>query len=534
LDHLAVQAPCINIYARLLPGITNVTDRARYYSFYPWLIWAFDQRGYTTFDTEFIERFRRADCLFTLIAERHAVAVGDSYDDHAAAMVGSDTLGPIARALQPAQVIKISDYSALDGATARYFKNKLGGLGQYYLGVLRELQLLDGDASRGIKYTRQLGGRLAQELQQGFDGKLFLDCVDNDRVSVEQLDTLSPLRSCKLKDNQGEQQTLVDLFFARGHFSGIEALPRRRSLQSILQLSELLSDKGHGMTETEFRACSYTSSLPDGEAWPVRDSLRGNRAKWGIYARNELLSIAVQGLFAALLRAYEEEGLRLHSSSQIAGWYMTQPEVQGAFDGLGTKQDFSKCVADSHGWLPPLSDWLNNAHEIQLADRIARLTVAKPGAEQRREVIAAALRILIALASRSIAGKDPYGEIVFNERYFQSYPINLRAFNRLSKSDWTSMALSDLLTWLFVNWGLELHLRVALRKLRGQSKSTFRIRPTENGMEVTTVPLAVPTRPRFRQAVRILKDIGAMTRSESGLWHSNRLGKSMIELGDAP
>ena len=71
LDHLAVQAPCINIYSRLIPGITNVTDRARYYSFYPWLIWAFDQAGIRDFDEEFIELFRRADCLFTLIAERY-------------------------------------------------------------------------------------------------------------------------------------------------------------------------------------------------------------------------------------------------------------------------------------------------------------------------------------------------------------------------------------------------------------------------------------------------------------------------------
>lgn len=31
--NLAVQAPCINIYGRMLPGITIVTDRARYYSF---------------------------------------------------------------------------------------------------------------------------------------------------------------------------------------------------------------------------------------------------------------------------------------------------------------------------------------------------------------------------------------------------------------------------------------------------------------------------------------------------------------------
>ncbi len=55
LDHLAVQAPCINIYGRLLPGITNVTDRARYYTFYPWLIWALEKARYSTFDEKFID-----------------------------------------------------------------------------------------------------------------------------------------------------------------------------------------------------------------------------------------------------------------------------------------------------------------------------------------------------------------------------------------------------------------------------------------------------------------------------------------------
>ena len=101
LDHLAVQAPCINVYGRLLPGITNVTDRARYYSFYPWLIWAFDQSGHTVYNDAFIERFRRADCLFSLIAHRHAhVSVGTAQDDHAASTVGSDTLGDLARGLK--------------------------------------------------------------------------------------------------------------------------------------------------------------------------------------------------------------------------------------------------------------------------------------------------------------------------------------------------------------------------------------------------------------------------------------------------
>ncbi|MBW2241255.1 MAG: hypothetical protein JRH01_04655 [Deltaproteobacteria bacterium] len=64
LDQLGAQAVCINIYGRLIPGITNVTDRARYYSFYPWLIWSHREQAELLSQEEYRERFRRADCLF--------------------------------------------------------------------------------------------------------------------------------------------------------------------------------------------------------------------------------------------------------------------------------------------------------------------------------------------------------------------------------------------------------------------------------------------------------------------------------------
>ena len=37
-DHLGVQAASPALYARLLPGIRNLTKRARYYTFYPWVL----------------------------------------------------------------------------------------------------------------------------------------------------------------------------------------------------------------------------------------------------------------------------------------------------------------------------------------------------------------------------------------------------------------------------------------------------------------------------------------------------------------
>ena len=71
LDHLGSQAPCINLYGRLLPGITNVTDRARYYSFYPWFFWAYEKTYQSLKRDEVVSRYRKAECLFTLIAARH-------------------------------------------------------------------------------------------------------------------------------------------------------------------------------------------------------------------------------------------------------------------------------------------------------------------------------------------------------------------------------------------------------------------------------------------------------------------------------
>ena len=76
LDPLAVQAPCINLYGQLIPGITNVTDRARYYSFYPWVVWVLDQRCGQKSRGDLIRWLRRADCLFTLIAIRHRLRSG--------------------------------------------------------------------------------------------------------------------------------------------------------------------------------------------------------------------------------------------------------------------------------------------------------------------------------------------------------------------------------------------------------------------------------------------------------------------------
>ena len=532
LDHLGVQAPGINIYGRLLPGITNVTDRARYYSFYPWLIWSFDRQGYRKYDDEFKERLRRADCLFTLIAMRHADVSGSDYEDHAGAMVGSNTLGNVVKELNPDETLTLSDYSLREGAKYRYFKNPLGGLGQYYLGVLRELKLLDGDTSGGLRYTTQIGKVIAEYTDKGFNGSLFLNIVESDTVSIQQLDELSSACPCQILNNHEEMEFLVDLFFVRGKFSDPEALSRRHSLQSILHLSKLLSQDDE-LSEPNFRACAYSNSLPNNQEWPILDSLSQIRARWAVYARHELLSVATQGLFYALLDGYEASVERFHDSVQLVEWFCALPEIQEALDSIGANTRFSSFIETAGNQLPPLTNWSDPYHEIKQAERLVQLCRSDKSAENRREIVVAALLVLIALAQRFSAEDRAYGDLVFEELYFKDYPINLQRFQYHAVNTWSAMTARQVLHWLLQYWCIENHMRVALRKLRTQSQSTFRIRPSDRGFEVTEIPPSVHTRPRFNQAVRILKDLGILEREDSGLWVPSSLGISLLEQGDA-
>jgi len=147
LDNLGAQQPCVTIYTRLLPGITNVTDRAAYFGFYPWFIRTFETRHPDASEVQFRETLRLADCLMTLVAERHAIATGEDIARHSATCPGRLTLGPVVRELQPGQTAELARYAdRSDSNPTRYFKNPLGGLGQYYLGPLRdEYTVLNGD-----------------------------------------------------------------------------------------------------------------------------------------------------------------------------------------------------------------------------------------------------------------------------------------------------------------------------------------------------------------------------------------------------
>ncbi|MCU0693306.1 MAG: hypothetical protein MUF54_18100 [Polyangiaceae bacterium] len=493
LDHLGVQAPCVALYTQLLPGITNVTDRARYYSFHPWVIWSFEQRYAQHSLDEFRRVLRRAECLFALIAIRHSrVTGGDDEGRHGAGMVGRLEL---LRIPEDDESIRLDDYAALEGPK-RYFMNKLGGLGQYYFGPLRDLRVLDRSPqgpSYPPGYDRTRGRELAEAFSKGVPDDAFWRAIEAPSLGWEDLDVLAPFCPCFLTSNTPEHELLLDLFLARSEPYQHDGGPARRaSLALMLDLAGSNSRHPDYAFESVLRGASYSGALPDGVEWKVSPCLRRAQRGWGTYRRNELLSIAVQGLFAAVLRAIERDRQGCIPKAADAADVTMQLLAPQRIRAGSLLRDL---VAQSRANLPAIQDWRNPKHELERGWRLHGI-----GLEDARleEVASESVHILLALIARGL-DDYPYGDFDLDPEYFEPGEVHLLSLRQRWRAEWVNMSFEGWIRWLSVHWGVARHLRVALRKLRSEQRDTFRIRPLEGELRVVAAPAPTYTSPPRRE-----------------------------------
>jgi hypothetical protein len=507
LDPLGSQAPGIRLYSQLLPGITNVTDRARYYTFYPWLIWALHEDGCTAGD-EFIELFRRGDCLFSLIAHRHLHTTGDESDEHSAALIGSNNLRSSLERLKDGQAANLKEVAAREGG-GLYFKNRLGGLGQYYLGPLRDAGILNGGGSRGVQCDEDLGVSFAQAMDGVVDRSLFVRTMKKDTVRGEDLDKLSAFCPCHLASSTEEQTLLVDFLANRGILEDSEQVDRRLSIRLVLQLADALASKKLAIDELSFRGVAYSGALSDGSTLDLPDMVEAQREKWGVYEGGDLLSVACLGLFWSMLNLYEVGRTEIQSSAGIGYWFSHQTEISGVLDEIAPGStrviDATQEVATQ---LPDLWAWREPDHELGMADSIVALSHGEPSTEACAQVLRCSTTLILGLMARGPIGPVLSG--LFPPGYTSQYPVNLASMRQREEDTWRELTIRELVGWIAEHWLVDNHIHVAMRKLSTQSEDTFRIRWGDHGYEVAQISPAVPTSPRFRQLLRVLMDTGVL------------------------
>jgi len=529
LDHLAVRAVSAHIYADLLPGITNLTDRIACYAFYPWFVWEFRNHSKTENPDEMIKLFRRAECLHTLIAMCHELETEENEWSHGEGLVGRQTLGEVARRILKGETIRLSRYATLDSANGtRYFKHRLGGLGQYYLGSLKELELLSGDVRQGLRYTEQWGTRLAEIYDQPVNGAAFFTAIRSGRIDGTVIKSLQHFCPCHLKENATLRDALIDLLFCRGigEFSQQHGSERRNTLLLLLDHARAAeSVEGHKSDTEGFLASTYSGALADGSPWHPHATLTACVRSWGVYYRHEMLGMATQGLFWAGLAALGRGG-RVADIDSYAGWFAKR--FQSTFSKTLAKESVFNTIESTRKKQPRLSDWRKPRHEVGLGKRI----IEAQKEDEPDAVVHASIALLLSLAARDNDSGSGYADCGLPSGYLDSYEINLVSLKHHCSKTWCHLTIREWVEWLAITWGLRVHLRVALRKLRHQTEDTFRIVPRDDGLWVKEAPTPQWSSPRIVQALRALFDLGLLeldTEVEGKTYRLSSVGRSLLE-----
>jgi len=289
LDPLGMQTGSINIYQRLLPGVSNVTLRIRYYG----LLARTYAREIGNTDPIHWQRFvRRAEALYALIAQNKGNENGVAGVDWAS------------RTLKQAANGKPIDFAADSEPPISnqylkksYLQQAWGAYGAAYGSQLFEIGILAQAGGHAIPVPGdEIGERAADAFAEGLSGLAapFLAAIRDAAVSRSALDKLAPITPSGIPEISGERSCYEDILFARGGIARPADVERRRSLRLLLAVAKLHSGLP---AAADTRWMLYAGCDPGDHPLQLpSDELTAQRWRWWVYQANDLLHVCYEAL----------------------------------------------------------------------------------------------------------------------------------------------------------------------------------------------------------------------------------------------
>lgn len=192
LDPLGLQLTSEATYATMLPGISNLTNRLRYYGFYCWLLDFYFQKEKKGNSVEQYRFIRRAELMIALTMQSQRKDVRQITGSNFAANLLND-LGSV--------VFDLAKGADKDkGQTDVYWKYPSGAFGQYYFGAMQALSLVgiaeneEGDFIYNITEPHPKQKISGKQLAEGFNASLtpeiktlFYNNIKQGKLSVDEI-----------------------------------------------------------------------------------------------------------------------------------------------------------------------------------------------------------------------------------------------------------------------------------------------------------------------------------------------------------
>lgn len=183
LDPLGLQTTSEATYAAMLPGISNLTNRLRYYGFYCWLLsfyFSKEKKGNSEEQYKFI---RRAELMIAILMHSERAEVQQ--------ITGSRFAGGMIDTTENS-FYDLAYGADKDGTSkAVYWKYPSGAFGQYYYGAMQVLSLViaaindDGDVIYMLTDPNERQKVSGKELGKAFDKELPTEIKDLFYTSIK-------------------------------------------------------------------------------------------------------------------------------------------------------------------------------------------------------------------------------------------------------------------------------------------------------------------------------------------------------------
>jgi hypothetical protein len=502
LDPLGMQASSVSLYQRLVPGISNVTLRIRYYGLYAWISRTYAERIGST-DIDIWKRtVRRSEALLALVA----------------AQAGEEnTRGGVAGVLWAARRIAEPHNGSIDftadadpgGAGTPYLKQAWGAYGAAYASQLYEMGVFGEARQHDIPVpTSGIGDALANGFNEatGATAAAFFVLAQAGRAGTDDLHGLKAILPSAIGADTAERLAYQHMLFATFDDPSAGDLARRRTLRLALHLSDALAAK----PSTELlRWTCYAGFTPAGvSVTGLGQELEDHRWRWWSYQANDLGRIACEALLKWVLDTIEAHTAGIEPASAIAE----------AVDGLditeaGWPDTWRQLVAAL-----PLATNPHSRTEQTSERRLAQSTLESGRSAQRADVASAraAIELLAVLHQRCAPHRELLAKQVGGEgAAFRSLASELSFLD--ANQD---MPLADTLARFLRDRVLERHLWVALQKLRYQGDYTFLVEADQGKLRVRAKDGPVLTNPRLDNALSFLRDVHLL--DDSGLTDRGR------------
>ncbi len=364
-DALGLQTTSQATYSTLLQGLTNLTNRIRYYGFYSWLLEVYAKEVGDTSPSVQNRFMRRGEYMMALVMELH--------QSEALQIAGSLFAAEEIKNQVADSAFDISRGADKEQGRRTYWKYSSGAFGQYYAGAMQTLGLIiqredtpvfvctkheNEDIVTGTRLAKAFAKNLSPQTQ-----KLFIQNI-NDGIlrKSESKELFNEFSLTNIPPNTEEWVLYDKMLFSNDQplYQSVDNVSyfRRDSIKCALSYIKKIQDPEKW---NHFTHDIYRQKGKDFEGIETNSSLG-----WYYYQLNEYWHFGVETIFWGLLEtlsskyfqvpldvfvtdfhetiveACKQNGL-IESESQTLETVIENLEI---FDALELSNDIKKCVKD--------------------------------------------------------------------------------------------------------------------------------------------------------------------------------------------